>query len=96
MRSALRRREGTWDALRSSATVITLDIWRGDSSLPEIVELVIPRPLLKATGVDGSDAIVDAINADFIRSESDDVAMFDMGGVDGAVLLIKISFNEDP
>ena len=76
--------------------VIVLDIWRWDSSIPKIVELVIPWPLFKATGVDGTDTIVDAINADFIRSESDDVAMFDMGGVDGAVLLIKISFYEDP
>ena len=59
---------------------------------PKIVELVIPRPLFKATGVDGTDAIVDAINADFIRSESDNVALLDMSGVDGAVLLIKISF----
>ena len=76
--------------------VIALDIWRRDSILPKIVELVIPRPLLKATGVDGTDAIVDAINADFIRSESDDVTMLDMGGMDRAVLLIKISFYEDP
>ena len=76
--------------------VIALEIWRMDLLLPKIVELVIPRPLLKATGVDSTDAIVDAINADFIRSESDDVAMLDMGGMDGAVLLIKISFYEDP
>lgn len=64
--------------------------------LPKIVELVIPRPLFKATGVDSTDAIVDAIDADFIGSESDDVAMLDMSGVDGAVFLIKISFHEDP
>ena len=76
--------------------VIALDMWRRDFLLPKIVELIIPRPLLKATGVDGTDAIVDAINADFIRSESDDVATLDMGSVDGAVLLIKISFYEDP
>ena len=76
--------------------VIALGMWRRDFLLPKIVELVIPRPLLKATGVDSTDAIIDAINADFIRSESDDVAMLDMGGMDGAVLLIKISFNEDP
>ena len=76
--------------------VITLEIWRRDFFLPKIVELVIPRPLLEATSVDSTDAIVDAINANFIRSESDDVAMLDMGGVDGAVLLIKKSFYEDP
>ena len=76
--------------------VITLEKWRRDCLLPKIVELVIPRPLLKATGVDGTDAIVDAINADFIGSESDDVAMLDMGGVDGAVLLIKKYFYKDP
>lgn len=34
--------------------------------LPEIVELVIPGPFLKATSVNGADAIVHAINADFI------------------------------
>ena len=62
------------------------------SYLPKIVELVIPRPLLEAAGVDGTDAIVDATNADFIRSESDDVAMLDMRGVDGAVFLISKSF----
>ena len=65
------------------------------SYLPKIVELVIPRPLLEATGVDGTDAIVDATNADFIRSESDDVAMLDMGGMDGAILFLSIYFYLD-
>ena len=64
--------------------------------LPKIVELVIPRPLFKATGVDSTDAIVDAIDADFVGSESDDVTMLDMSSVDGAVFLIKISFYKDP
>ena len=68
------------------------DMKRGFSYLPQIVELVIPRPLLKATGVNGTDAIVDATNADFVRSESDDVTMLDMSSVDGAILLISKSF----
>lgn len=65
-------------------------------SLPEVIELVIPRPFLKSTTVDSADAIVHAINADFMGPESDNVAVLDVGGVDGAVFLIGESFYEDP
>lgn len=58
--------------------------------------MAIPRPFLEATGVDGADAIVDAIHADFIGSESDNVAILDVGSVDGAVFLFGESFYEYP
>lgn len=64
--------------------------------LPKVIELAIPRPFLKAPAVNGADAIVHAINADFIGPESDNVAMFDVGSVDGAIFLIGVSFYEDP
>ena len=68
----------------------------GGCFLPEIIELVVPGPFLEASGVDGADAIVDAINADFIGTESDNVTMLDVGGVNGAVFLAVVSFYEDP
>ena len=64
--------------------------------LPIIVELVIPRPFLESTGVNSSDASVDAINADFVGSQSDNVAMLDVGGMDAAILLVEEPFNEYP
>lgn len=64
--------------------------------LPEIVELVVPTPLLEATCIDGADAIVDAIDADFVWSESDNVTMLDMGGMDGSIFFFTISLDEDP
>ena len=64
--------------------------------LPKIIELGIPRPFLEATTVNSADAIVHAINADFIGPESDNVAMLDMGSVNCAVLLFCESFFEDP
>lgn len=64
--------------------------------LPKVIELVIPPPFLKPTTIDRADAIVHAVNADFIRPESDNVAMFDVGGVDAAVFFVSKSFYEDP
>ena len=62
-------------------------------SLPKVVELMIPRPFLKSTTVDGADAIVHAVDTDFVGSKSDNIAMFDVSGVDGAILLIGESFQ---
>ena len=59
---------------------------------PKIIELVIPGPFLKATSVNGADAIVHAINADFIGAQSNNVAMLDVGGMDSAVFLVGESF----
>lgn len=73
-----------------------IEIWKGEFSLPKIIELVIPRPFLEPTAVDGADAIVHAINADFIGPEPDNIAMFDVGGVDGAVFFVVESFYEHP
>ena len=64
--------------------------------LPKIVKLVVPRPLLEATCIDCADAVVDAIDANFIGSESDNVAMLDVGGVDGSVFFFTESLDEDP
>ena len=64
--------------------------------LPKIIELSIPRPFLEATTVNSADAIVHAINADFIGPESDNVAMLDVRSVNCAVFLFCESFPEDP
>ncbi len=58
--------------------------------------MVVPRPLLEAASVNGADAIVDAVDADFIGPKSDNVAMLDVGGVNGAVFLVSEPFDEDP
>lgn len=65
-------------------------------SLPKIIELIIPTPFLKTPRIDGANAIVDAVNADFIGRESDNIAMLDVGGVDGTVFLLVESFKENP
>lgn len=54
---------------------------------------MIPRPLLKPTTVDGADAIVHAVDTDFVGPKSDNVAMLDVSGVDAAVFLIGESFQ---
>lgn len=64
--------------------------------LPVVVELVIPTPFLKTTAVDSADAIVHAVDADFIGTESYDIAMLDVGGVNCAIFLIKKPLYEDP
>lgn len=71
-------------------------IYGKEFSLPKIIELAIPRPFFKAPVVNCADAIVHTVNADFIRPKSDNVAMFDMGGVDGAVFSVGESCYEDP
>ena len=71
-------------------------IYGKEFSVPKIIELAIPRPFLKTPAVNGADAIVHTINADFIRPKSDNVAMFDMCGVDSAVFLVGESSYEDP
>lgn len=58
--------------------------------------MVVPTPFLKATTVDGADAIVHAVNADLIGAESDNVAILDVGGMYGAVFLVSKSFCENP
>lgn len=67
-----------------------------EASLPKVIELFVPRPFLKSTGVNCADAIVHAIDADFIGPKSDNVAMFDMSGMDRAIFLIVESFSKDP
>lgn len=62
----------------------------------KIIELIIPTPFLKTTRIDGANAIVDAVNTDFIGRESDDIAMLDVGGMDGTVFLLVESFKENP
>lgn len=64
--------------------------------LPEVVKLVVPTPLLEATCVDCADAIVDAVDADLIGSESNNVAMLDVGSVDSSVFFVTKSLEEDP
>ena len=65
-------------------------------SLPKVIELVIPTPFLKATTIDGADAIVHAVDADFIGSEPDSVAEFDVSGMYGAIFLVSESLDEYP
>lgn len=74
---------------------IQLEYMKG-LSLPKVIELVVPTPFLKPTAVDGADAIVDAVDTDFIGPESDNVAVLDVSGMYGAVFLVSESFYEDP
>ena len=64
--------------------------------LPIVVELVIPTPFLKTTAVNSADAIVHTVDADFIGTESYNIAMLDVGGVNCTVFLLKEPFYEDP
>ena len=95
VRFTLSSGEHTWDALKSSVRTVGIEI-REAISLPKVIELVIPRPFLKSTSVDGANAVVHTVDADFIGPESDDVTVLDVGGVNGAVLLVGESLYEDP
>ena len=73
-------------------TTVTERAEEGGCFLPEVVELVVPAPFLKSPTVDSADAIVDTVNADFIGAESNNVTMLDMGGMNGAIFLVVVSF----
>ena len=81
MRFAFSGGEHAWDALRVSAKTSLMGKTEREASLPKVIELVVPRPFLKSTTVDCADAIVHAIYADFVGPESDNVAMFDVSGM---------------
>lgn len=84
--------EHTWDTGRSSAWKLSDGICEEFFSLPKVIELVVPTPFLKPTAVDCADAIVDAVDTDFIGPESYDVAVLDVGGMYGSVFLVSVSF----
>ena len=82
MRFAFSGGEHAWDALRASAKTVLMEKTEREASLPKIIELVVPRPFLKSTAVDCADASIHAVDADFIGPKSDNVAMFDVSGID--------------
>ena len=92
--------EHTWDAIEELSEDRSQRNRYGtvccSFNLPKIVELVIPTPFLKATSVDNANAIVHAVNANFIGAESNNVAILDVGGMYGAVFLVSKSFYEYP
>ena len=96
MRFAFSGGEHAWDALRVSAKTSLMEKTERDVSLPKVIKLLVPRPFLKSTAVDCADAIVHAIDADFIGPESDNVAMFDVSGMDCAVFLVVEPLLEYP
>ena len=88
--------EHAWDALRLSEKTSLMEKMDWGASLPKVIELAVPRPFLKSTSVNCADAIVHAIDADFIGPESDNVTMFDVSGMDRADLLIFEPLYKDP
>ena len=96
MRFAFSGGEHAWDALGVSAKTSLMEKTEREASLPKVIELVVPRPFLKPTAIDCADAIVHAIDADFIGPKSDNVAMFDVSGMNCAVFLIVEPLSEDP
>ena len=95
MRFAFCGGKHTWDTVGAQQGPLYLIYWE-EVSLPEVIELVVPRPFLETPTVNGTDAIVDTVNADLIGPESDNITMFDVGGVDSAIFLVGESFYEDP
>ena len=63
--------------------------------LPVVIEDGVPLPFFKSSSIDYSQSI-HIVDAELIRSKSNDRAMLEMSSMDRAILIAAITSPEDP